>query len=43
MRNGGAVHKNIEAVQSINRAMPEGLRMAGFPFEVSKHRSLGRE
>ena len=27
-----AAHKNMEAPQSINRAMPESLRVAGFPF-----------
>ena len=37
MRNGGTAHKNIESPRSINRAMPESLRGAGFPFGSSKH------
>ena len=31
----GAAHKKSEAPRSINRAMPEGQRLTGFPFMVS--------
>ena len=31
-KGGGAAHNAIEAPQSINRAMPESLRIAGFQF-----------
>ena len=36
MRNGGAAQK-AEAPRSINRAMPEGRGIAGFPFGIGKH------
>ena len=32
VRSAGAAHKNMEAPRSINRAMPESLSIAGFPF-----------
>ena len=35
--------KNYEAPRSINRAMPEGLLIAGFPFGISYHRPMKRE
>ena len=31
----GAAHKKSEAPRSINRAIPEGQRLTGFPFMVS--------
>ena len=34
-KGGGAAHKKSEAPRSINRAMPEGQRLTGFPFMVS--------
>ena len=33
----------VAASPQIYMAMPEGKRMAGFPFESTKHRPLNRE